>query len=648
MTSRPIWMRALHILVPLALALSWSVAYLSHQLGNLDELFDSDGLTLELMWVDIIQNGNRWADWYPPHAPRFLPDMALYFGLRSFSPDEYWTIFWFGLAMLYLVYFPALWLAKVLGRSPGAVLFTQVTFLATVGFVALQGDRPYSFLYAATFHTGILIHGLLLAVFHTYLRRDPSRIWPWASIALLAFLGAGSDLLFVIIYLAPFLLVLVIDRLTGGSKGEIKLVPLVAVSAVLGLFLKNQVVRDTTPAFFDFSNSLEKLWTIPATFVGMFERNPILSLLCFSFYVLITVQLVGWMRGKLRREATENSPLPFWQLTYLLSACVLLTALAVRGLFEPHYVPDIKDSRLLISIVFNAILVPWLPLQEAVKRERVLKPLGIVAWIAVVGIALQANPFNREFKTEYRPPWIEQLDARLSEYEERTGRKLDHGVATYWPTKATMALSRHELAIGQHTASLEKYYCLNNTQWYYPRYDFAIIDYTDEDKLFYQNILKASGSPEEVFRCDNLMLAVFPPDQLTAENFLVDVWKMRPASSTKRMPDDTLFSPADKEGDQIVIFGPYARLKKGRYALHLEFRIGEQLSKRRVRVEVFFSEQEEVAVVEDLEPAPSGSPIAMDLEFEVTKEKAFSPVEFRIWKDGPFELTLRKIELEAR
>lgn len=641
-------MRALHILVPLALALSWSVAYLSHQLGNLDELFDSDGLTLELMWVDIIENGNRWADWYPPHAPRFLPDMALYFGLRSFSPDEYWTIFWFGLAMLYLVYFPALWLARVLGRSIGAVLLTQITFLATVGFVAVQGDRPYSFLYAATFHTGILIHGLLLAVFHTYLRRDPTRTWPFVAIALLAFLGAGSDLLFAIIYLAPYLLTLVVDRLSGGSKAESKLIPLVAISAVLGISLKNQVVRDTTPAYFDFSNSLEKLWTIPATFIGMFERNPVLSLLCFLFYVLLAAQLVGWVRGRIRREATGSATLPFWQLTYLLSAFVLLTALAVRGLFEPHYVPDIKDSRLLISIVFNAILVPWLPLQEILKRERATKTLAIVAGVVIVGVSFQANPFNREFKTEYRPPWIEQLDARLTDYEERTGRKLDYGVATYWPTKATMALSRHKLAIGQHTASLEKYYCLNNTQWYYPSYDFAIIDYTDEDKLFYQNILKASGSPEEVFRCDNLMLAIFPPNQLTAENFLVDVWKMRPASSTKRMPDDTLFSPADRDGDQIVIYGPYARLKEGRYALHLEFGVGEQLSDRRVRVEVYFSEQEEVAVVEDLEPAPSGSAVNMDLEFDVAKEKEFSPVEFRIWKNGAFELTLQKIELEKR
>jgi hypothetical protein len=646
-SMRAWWARALSFLVPAAIALSWSVAYLSQEVGNLEELFDSDGLTLELLWVDIIQNGGHWSDWYLPHAPRFLPDMALYFGVRGLVPDEYWAIYLFGLVMLFLVYIPAIWLAKLLGESRPAVSLTQCTTLLTFSFLAVEGLRPYSFTFAPTFHTGILIHGLLLVILYTYLRRNPNLAWTWVAIGVLAAVGAACDLLFALAYLVPFCGVLLLGKLLGDRTHGIRLVPLVAIATGVGLLVKNQLIRDTTPAYLDFSKSWDKVWTFPATFMNMLEQDPLTSTLCCTFYFLLFLEVAKWFRRRLTEGREIKNPFPFWQLTFLISACILLLAFAIRGLFEPMYVEDIKNSRLIISIPFNAILLPWLPFKESLKRSKAETPATILVYIAVIAVIVKFNPMTRQYYSTYRPAWIAEFDQRLVEYEKETGRKLRRGVSTYWPTKTTLALTRHDLSLGQYTSTLDRYYCLNSTEWYHDDYDFAIADFSEYDREFLRNLISSSGQPEKIFRCQDLRLVVFPPNALKVENFQVDLWKMRPGPSVERLSaGDALFSPAGKEGNYITMYGPYVRLAQGQYEVTLQFSVGDQDASGIFRCEVYSSEEDVTLQEKKIEIPTAERTLKIKIPFEISKAREYVPIEFRVWKNGVFDLTLDGIGLE--
>jgi len=648
----PWWTLVAHCFAPLVIVLSWTVAYLSQELKSLPDLFDSDGLTLELLWVDVFQNGGNWSDWYMPHAPRFLPDMAVYFGLRSFLPDAYWAIYAFGLVMLLLVYFTAIWAASLSSQSRGAILLAQVSILVIFCFLALNGDRPYSFTYCATFHTGMLIHGSLLIVFHAYLIRNPEKSWSWIGIAFLALVGTGSDLLFLIAYLAPFCLALLIRRILDRRPTvEIRLVPLIACASILGMFIKNQLIRDTTPAYFDFSQSKEKAWTIPATFLNVIEQNPLTTLLWCSFYIIIMAQLVYWIRNRnpSKRHFSETE-FPLWQLTFLVSAVAITAALLARGYCDPIYVEDLKDTRLFISIPFAAFLFPWLPFKDQLKKSSVESSLLIAMLVVVFAAFIKYYPFSREYHSEYRPDWIEQFDQHLREFEAESGRPMRRGMATYWPTKATLSLSQHDLSIGQYTDNLDRYYCLNSTEWYFPEYDFVIADFKEYDQNFLDALIHVAGEPERVYRCDDLRLVIFAPGTLNDSGFAISgrsiarLKKMWVAPTVRRKFGG-LQSPADHQLNHTIIYGPFVRLREGKYIASFVFDVKDNAATGNFACEVYLSNSKTLEEQKIFLPVPEQSEVR--LAFEISQEQETEEAEFRVWKDGPFDLTLKEIIVKA-
>jgi hypothetical protein len=647
----------LHLLTPVALALSWTVAYFSHQIKNFDEIFDSDGLLVELLWVDIFQNGGKWSDWYLPHAPRFLPDMALYLGIRGLLPDEYWGFFVFGLGMLLLVYFPAVWLASVAGESASAVLLTQCTVLSTCCFLALEGLRPYSWTYAATFHTGVLIHGMLLIIFYTYLCHNPTKTWPWVAIASLATIGAASDLFFVLVFVGPFCLALCLEKLFGTGSKATRLIPLFVVGTVAGIMAKNSVTPDTIPSLFDFSKSLSRIWAVPGTFLGMFEQNPLVSSVQCLFYLLLLAQTVEWFGKRIRKGREGQAPFPIWQVTLLISVTTLVLSLAVRGLFDPEAVTNLKASRLLISVPWLAILMPWLPIKDKLKNSRMEAPLVLLLGVLVITVAIKFNPLSRQYYWNYQPPRIRELDRRLTEYEEETGRKIRLGVATYWPTKEALALSRHDLIIGQYTAGLDRYYCLSSSSshWYSRHYDFALASFSEEDNTFLSNLLDATGPPERIYRCGDLRLVIFPPNSIKAMSSrlyghtLFDIDDMQSEEGVERV-EGRLYSPTDdRESDHIIIFGPHIPLEEGSYEVSLEFEVGDKVStgSGSFRCEVHLSEADASLAEKRIEVPTTDRHVEVKIPFTISTEAADSSFEFRVWKEGAFDLTLQSIQLRV-
>jgi hypothetical protein len=647
-----LWHYLLNLLVPLVLSVTWVVAYLSHELPALHEILaNADTVFVDVLYCDIFQNGGSWFEWHVPHAPRFFPDVALYMVVRSTVDNGYWGFLLFGLAMMLILYFVTIWFARLASGSRNAVLLCQFCYLAAICFLAIPGYRPYLWTYVATFHTGILIHGMLLMIFYTYLLRSPrSKGW-WAGLAILSAVGAASDLFFLLAYLLPLCLCIVLQRLLDkqAPKFILKLVVLIPVSAFVGIYLKNLATPDTTPRLLDFSQSLERLWAVPMMAWLMFKQNPIAVSLQTIFYVLILWRALAWLIARIQGRVQEDHPFPVWPVTILISASALVAFMALRGLIPVD--EALQGSRFIVSISWLAMLVPWLPIKDTLKNTR-YTTLGLASLsILVLVCSVNFNPATRELKSSFKPEWYVAFDSYLTEYENESGRKLKHGVASYWSTKTTMSLSDHELEIGQYDAELLRYNCINSSRWYQESYDFAVLSQSDEDKRFLKNLIRVVGEPEKTYDCGVISLLVFAPGQVNSTSrqihglSVTGLAQMEPGVGSLRKEDWTIFSPADDRPEHIAAAGPnYLLLDAGEYEVTFTCLVKAAVDGGSFFCDVSTSSGASLTK-EEIRVSATTTERKVTLRFEVSELMVDDVYKFRVWKNGRFDLTLTNIEV---
>lgn len=159
------------------------------------------------------------ARWNLPPAPYFFPDMALLLPITLLLGDLGLCYHVYGVVLFGL--FVAAWgllYREVVGpRAPSAALLAALLFVA-----ALQGAHPVLLVAVLPiFHAGALCAGTwLLWLTAVMIRRGPTRRG-FLAVSLLAGLSAASDLFFVLQFLIPLLLTLLVLQRSGRISAAV-------------------------------------------------------------------------------------------------------------------------------------------------------------------------------------------------------------------------------------------------------------------------------------------------------------------------------------------------------------------------------------------------------------------------------------------
>ena len=638
-------LRIFSVFVPILLVGTWTLAYTSHQLDMREILESADSLYLEALYIDLFQRGGHWTQWSLTPAPYFFHDMALYFAVRPLVTNHYWGFFWFGLAQVLLLYGLALHLGWRVTRRLEAVMLTRISLLFGFSILAFRGELPYSYIYRSAWHIGVLIAGLLLLTAITYFQKSRRNALWMAVSGLIIALAVASDLFFIPVILGPIWLTILVQRIAEKPDDKsVHLLLCMALACGAGVFLKWLLTVDMVPPVFE-PPTWEKALNLPRTFVGLWKLDPAVSTVVLIYYFVLWAESAGWFIQRLRGKKVE---FPFWSFFLVTSGSALSFLLMYRGLLAA----DLSTSRYLVSIPWLCLLMPWVPFRT--RFQDLLRPCFLLGSITCLVVVALYFPVRRELHSGYRPVWIQKFDSFISEYQQKHDRKLKRGVATYWQVKPTMVLSGHDLTIGQYTSFLNQYPWISSASWYKNEYDFALVSRRDEDQVFRENLLSLAGKPEAVYDCGGrLEVLVFPPGRLKLEEerfknqLLFDVSVSRKSDSAHRLPGGEVRSPKSLSGRELMVYGPYLELDPGNYRLRFSVdSVSGKDAEGSFTCEVVMKDG--VTVLSQRVVPAQAEVSEVLLDFSITEPGPETAVGFRVWKEGPFELTLTDVQIVAR
>ena len=199
----------------------------AEQLGQLN----SDQLYLPSLYRDIFVDHGSLRDWALPPAPSFFPDLVLYAIAERLTGAIGLALALAVCAQFALVVALAWLLFRTIGAAPRPPV--RDLMLSALLLLVLLSDHPMRHdFFSVAHHGGVLAVGLGVAALWSR-RQGEWRRRDGASMALLVFLGAVSDLIFLPQFLLPLCGAAFVLVVSGRVAIRVALQPLVA--AVLGL-----------------------------------------------------------------------------------------------------------------------------------------------------------------------------------------------------------------------------------------------------------------------------------------------------------------------------------------------------------------------------------------------------------------------------
>lgn len=500
------------ILGLLAAGVVWTVTY--HGQIALGEAFmnDADIVYPEQVYLELFLRGRHLSDWYLSPAPYFI-DLLVYFLVRPLATNAFWGIFLFTFAQVVGTVALAASLAYYSTRSLQAVLMSETACLLGL-CLATNKLQPYIYIYFPVFHVGNLLVGsvVLALAARMVVGEQPRLVHQYFAITCLTVVGIASDLFMLVTFILPICCTLAVSLLSGRKLFEFRdhrwcLILLLAIGSVGGVILARLITVRTSPGLLSLPTDqiVRSLLHLPATLVRILGVAPVPNSLVVLFFGFLLGKCVVWVRKPSRGE------FPFWEFTLTFSFWGLLLFLGLHNLLS---FSELSTTRYLLTIAWLPLIFPWVPFHGVLKRSSLMWLVGpVVLSLAMLGWSLQGSFFLRD---SYRAKWVEELDRHIEELEAETGRPIICGVSTYWQAKSTMTQSEQGLLIAQYNAQLRPFLWITSKRWYRKDYDFALVAYTDEDQVFFENLIERCGEPVLVKDCGGAMrLVVFPEGALS-------------------------------------------------------------------------------------------------------------------------------------
>ncbi len=484
--------------------------------------FNSDALNLPSIYQDIFVNGNSIAGWHLTEAPYIFPDMLLYFLLMFITGGNflvatllYSLIQFVVLSML----FQSLLSFVLQDKAYPVLILCQVIFSFAIFSVT-----------ANLYHFDITLHTLLngyhlgaglmaLLSMNLTLRffeyNKNQFLW---LIGVLNIVMVISDLLYLLYYLLPSLLLIGFVRTEMLRHSVPKVLVTNVLSLVIGLGLKkiifsSGIVQMRDREFLDASNILPSFSQTWDTFYGLIAGGG--SRAVFISIVLIATVCAAFGFFKFLKRYSENR---HSTILYRAILCLFITSVMAASILAPAIKGFVFDSSSIRYYMFSfflaatGIFVPYLFItQNSQKWMIYFFRLGQVGCLALLGSVIFLTVDYSLFNTytnffNYKPAVAEEVDRHADEF----GLKL--GIANFWDAKViTMFSEKGVQAISVHD-QLTPYIHAASEQWYYSSDSEKppVIDFVFTEGMLDHSYLNEVFSEDEIHRIEGSSIVIIP------------------------------------------------------------------------------------------------------------------------------------------
>lgn len=624
-------------------------------------MFNSDQLTVPSFVEDALRNRNfSLFTWMIPRAPYSFPDLPIYWSLRLILQDAMLAVFtmafWHNLLLFAAV-------RLVVHRVTDGEAAADTTFF---WFLVLCLSSLLTAVYSAS--GSMLLHLFMpiahgsaavsaLLAYYLYESRGWKSTWI-GGVALTALIGAAvfSDRLFVVFFLLPYFLLLVIEcnskhRLVAVLRFALNAAVGVSVALVAAQLLAQQQID---PIEFKLLKQLVlavdvfRAATVPSIVLGI----GLLSAL------LLGVHLSWGGKGWVSSDNRSRS-MSFIIIMTVVSGGVALMLWKSKS--------ELAYARYMVGFQLGGLVAAAMLLNVALRGKKAL--YARFAVIAVCSVFLFPVALA---SGDILKPIRDQREQNRSVAACKILHDLDNGYAQYWIARKLSVSTNYLLQVDQfEPGSPVPFFWGNNFLWFF--YDLKSGDlkrpnFIIQDGFARKDVVMRYGEPSKEVDCAGYRWMIYldteelqrtvlrlldQPDALQKEHFpagfvsgsevfgTYQLTKSRMQIGILRSSVATADSSLDAAG--YLLYGPYSRVNVGAYRLMIEFKCDGGLDGS------LFDVSAEGGVV-TIASYPLGSRDLCDGSYRIaeipfTLVRNHSNVEFRAFYGGRGSLAVRKLSL---
>ena len=432
----------------------------SAQLAHLN----SDQLYLPSLYEDLFVNHGSLRAWVLPPAPSFFPDLVLYAVVKPFTTNVGLAFALAVCAQFALTVALAGWLLRT--ACPSYRVPWIEVLLSGIALLLLLAAHPMSHdFFSMTHHVGALAVGIALAALWTR-TLDQWRASEGVATALLVFLGAASDLIFVPQFVLPLCFATLFLGVSRRLSRRAAARPLMATGA--GLVAAIGVIR-----FLQTKGSAAGAELARAGAPGVTPESPhgfirlagpvlgenvvdLSAWLSGPFSVLLVVALLAAAviaRRSWREQPTRDRDRTLFVCVFFLGcmACTLCGPVATLGV-DPRYMQPVY--------FLPALFLPWFLRALGWSAVQRVSLLGVSAFAVFLAACSSGRPLA---PASFHLPYPASV-ACVDRVAEDAGA--EYAFASYWYARYIQFHSRRGLFVNELSEDLGPRVWISSRSWY--------------------------------------------------------------------------------------------------------------------------------------------------------------------------------------
>jgi len=492
---------------------------------NINTYLSSDMLYLPSIYKDLFIDKSGLAGWNLNAAPNFLPDMLIFFIIRSFFNHFIPPCFIFSLLQVLTVIVLLAILYKSIFKKLNYIHLSYASLLMSMFLLVylVNHDFIYSFyMLSISYHVGGFIMAIIsMILLFRYLKTKKK--FHLLILFIVILLSVINDRLFLFMFSFPVFSLLLMLLLKKENKIlYIKILAANTIALLLGLFLFRMLrlsgyvhIISLSWKAFNFENiipSLKIFLEQHIFYISKFDFRGIIDLLFLFSFVTHIILLYKNLSKALKGKDFNRK-----ELTYLLIFTSFLFITLIAPIINGSYVSQAIFRYNIYSLYAGVFSFGYLIYKIQSSYKLSINYLTIILVILMISesIFIINRVSNQNIKRglsdfmNYYPEEVQSIDQLAKE------NNLRYGIAEYWNAKYITMLSKQNLRVYTVLNNLGAWYHVTNQNWFYkggkgeygnPEFNFVITQ-----RLIKENITKQLGNPIDTLYCSNgLEIFVFP------------------------------------------------------------------------------------------------------------------------------------------
>lgn len=578
------WLLELNVLIIIIILIS--IFYLNKKWIGL--IFNSDILFIPDVFNDL-NHGGHFKDWIIATTGMFFPDWLIFYFAHIFSKKIYFQFLIVACINTFLLYLSIRLIYSQFFKQKEAFIFSLASILIFL-FLSIKVIEPYIFLMVLGQHT----QGFIVGLFYIWLQLLKFEIYEYKKLKILlismigiSLLMGGSDVLFILQFLVPILLVYILMYLNKECLLKnvfwYSLVPL--GFSIAGFLLINKIVINS------------KIWNLMSSLpIGAVSYNKIkdnVHFLLITWQAFTLYQIITCIYLLFYSLIIFNCIYVFFKKKYIfknnkkifLFFIIIFSVLLNIGsfiIFEKDGAIRHLETFFYFPILFFFIMGSFYNKQKNIFK---IASLLIIFFSIIYLITDYKKIFNIDSK--YYPYEVFCIDQALKNHD-------NYGVANYWTARPFTMFSQKNLHITEVFNNLSPFAYATNLARITSKnsYSFVILNVTptiptpNAIELNESDIININGAPEKKVVCGSKKLLIYkkgsfkiPVFTTKGDSFFWPAYLL-PSQINNKLRKSTQRCVTPNDGAGFVSFGPYVTLFPGKYQVYIEYKSNLSSSKK--------------------------------------------------------------------